>query len=188
VQFLREFIAKPTTIGAVAPSSEHLARVMLEGLELENARAVVEYGPGTGSVTDHIRKAVSPHTRLAAIEVNPRMASLFKQRHPEVPLFEDTVANVRTICDYAGMDVVDCIVSGLPWAAFSEPLQVKFLDEMMRVLPPGGRFVTFAYVHGLALPAAIRFANLLQKYFATVSKSPVVWRNVPPAIVYRCRR
>ena len=185
---MREFIAKPTTIGAVAPSSEYLARMLLEGLDLQNARAVLEYGPGTGSVTDHIRKAISPRTRLAAIEVNPRMASLFRQRHPDVTLFEDTVANARRICDYAGMDLVDCIVSGLPWAAFSEPLQVKFLDEMMRVLRPGGRFVTFAYVHGLALPTAIRFADLLQKYFATVSKSPVVWRNVPPAIVYRCRR
>ena len=162
--------------------------MLLEGLDLQNARAVLEYGPGTGSVTGHIRKAISPHTRFAAIEVNPRMASLFKQRHPDVTLFEDTVANARTICNYAGMDLVDCIVSGLPWAAFSEPLQVKCLDEMMRVLRPDGHFVTFAYVHGLALPTAIRFANLLQKYFTTVSKSPVVWRNVPPAIVYRCRR
>ena len=34
MQFLREFIAKPTTIGAVAPSSEYLARMLLEGLDL----------------------------------------------------------------------------------------------------------------------------------------------------------
>jgi phosphatidylethanolamine/phosphatidyl-N-methylethanolamine N-methyltransferase len=162
--------------------------MMIEGLDLQNARAVLEYGPGTGSITGHIRRAMSPHTRFVAIEVSPRMASLFKKRHPDVMLVDDTVANARAICDDAGMDLVDCIVSGLPWAAFSEPLQVKFLDEMMRVLRPGGRFVTFAYVHGLALPAAVRFANLLQKYFVTVSKSPVVWRNVPPAIVYRCRR
>ena len=82
--------------------------MLLEGLDLQNARAVLEYGPGTGSVTDHIRKAISPRTRLAAIEVNPRMASLFRKRHPDVTLFEDTVANARRICDYAGMDLVDC--------------------------------------------------------------------------------
>jgi phosphatidylethanolamine/phosphatidyl-N-methylethanolamine N-methyltransferase len=162
--------------------------MMVEGLDLQSARAVLEYGPGTGSITGQIRRAISKQTRFAAIEVNPRMVALFRQRHPDVTIFEDTVANARTICDYAGIELVDCILSGLPWAAFSEPLQMKFLDEMMRVLRPGGNFVTFAYVHGLALPAAIRFANLLQEYFATVSKSPVVWRNVPPAIVYRCRR
>ena len=35
---------------------------------------------------------------------------------------------------------------------------------------------------------AKRFAGLLPNYFTTVSKSPVVWKNVPPAFVYRCRR
>ena len=67
-------------------------------------------------------------------------------------------------------------------------MQVQFLDEMMKVLKPGGRFVTFAYVHTLALPQANRFASLLPKYFTSVLKSPVVWKNVPPAFVYRCRR
>jgi phosphatidylethanolamine/phosphatidyl-N-methylethanolamine N-methyltransferase len=188
VQFLREFIAKPTVIGAVVPSSEHLARAMLEGLDLKGAGAVLEYGPGTGIFTDHIRREIAPQTRLAAIEVNPRMAALFKDRHPDVLLFEDTVANARVICDYAGIDSVDCIVSGLPWSAFSEAFQLKLLDEMMRVLRPGGCFVTFAYIHGIALPPGKRFANLLPKYFQSVSRSPVVWRNVPPALVYRCRR
>jgi phospholipid N-methyltransferase len=131
---------------------------------------------------------LKPGARFAAIEVNPHFASIFKTCYPHVPLFQDTVANARAICDYAGMRVVDCIVSGLPWAAFSESMQVTFLDEMMRVLKPGGRFVTFAYVHGLALPPARRFANLLPTYFTTVEKSRVVWMNVPPAFVYRCRR
>ena len=188
VQFLREFLATPAVIGAVAPSSEELARTMVAGLDLSNARAVLEYGPGTGIVTDYIRRQIAPQTKLAAIEIHPRMAALFKQRHPDVPLFQDSAANARMICDYACMDFVDCVVSGLPWSTFSEPLQVKVLDETMRVLKPGGSFVTFAYIHGLALPTGKRFAGLLQKYFPVVSKSPVIWRNVPPALVYRCRR
>lgn len=186
--YLREYLKRPTQIGAVAPSSDELAKVMLEGLDLKNAGAVLEYGPGNGTITEHIRQKISPHTKLAAIEINPSMAAMFRDRHPDVLLFEDTVANARVICDYAGMDWVDCIVSGLPWATFSESMQVKFLEEMMRVLRPGGDFVTFAYIHALALPMSKRFANLLQKYFGSISKSSVVWRNVPPALVYRCRR
>jgi phosphatidylethanolamine/phosphatidyl-N-methylethanolamine N-methyltransferase len=188
VHYLREYLKKPTQFGAVAPSSDELAKTMLEGLDLRNARAVLEYGPGNGIFTDHITRKISPNTKFAAIEINPRMAELFKERHPDVLLFEDTVANARMICDYAGFDSVDCIVSGLPWATFPELTQVKLLEEMMRVLRPGGDFVTFAYVHALALPMSKRFANLLGKYFQSVSKSPVVWRNVPPALVYRCRR
>jgi phospholipid N-methyltransferase len=75
----------------------------------------------------------------------------------------------------------------LPWATFPESLQVECLDAMMRVLKPGGRFATFSYVHSLALTNSRRFAKRLPKYFKTVSKSPVVWLNLPPAFVYRCR-
>jgi len=68
-------------------------------------------------------------------------------------------------------------------------MQVQCLDAMMRVLKPGGRFVTFTYVHSQAvLSGAKRFSRLLPGYFQAVSKSPVVWLNIPPAFVYRCRR
>ena len=188
MKFLREFISDPITTGAVAPSSSFLARTMVESLGLAAADAVLEYGPGTGVFTDYILREMSPGAKFAAIELNPHFAEMFKARHPRVLLFQDSVANVRRICDSAGMASVDCIVSGLPWAAFSQSMQVHFLDEMMRVLKPGGRFVTFAYVHGLALPPAKRFATFLPAYFTTVSKSPVVLLNVPPAFVYRCQR
>jgi phosphatidylethanolamine/phosphatidyl-N-methylethanolamine N-methyltransferase len=161
---------------------------MVEHLRLGAADAVLEYGPGTGVFTEFILRELKRDANFAAIEVNPRFAATFKARYPNVRLFQDTVANARSICDYAGMRSVDCIVSGLPWAAFSKSTQVRCLDEMMRVLKPGGRFVTFAYVHGLPLPAARRFASLLPKYFTSVSRSPVVWLNLPPAFVYRCRR
>jgi len=181
-------MSKPGTTGAVAPSSAFLAQMMVAALDLGNAEAVLEYGPGTGVFTEYILREMKPASKFAAIEVNPQFAEIFKARFPGARLVEDSVANVRAICDEAGMPAVDCIVSGLPWASFSESMQLQFLDEMMKVLKPGGHFVTFAYVHGLALPPAKRFAGLLPNYFTSVSKSPVVWMNVPPAFVYRCRR
>ena len=70
---MREYIKKPTEFGSVTPSSDELAKAMLEGLDLHNARTVLEYGPGNGIITDHIRQRISPQTQLAAIEINPRM-------------------------------------------------------------------------------------------------------------------
>lgn len=176
------------TTGAVAPSSAFLAQTMVEDIGLDTAEAALEYGPGTGVFTEFILRALKPTAKFAAIELNPDFAARFKARYPSVPLFQDTVANARSICDKAGMQSVDCIISGLPWAAFPESIQVQCLDEMMRVLKPGGRFVTFAYVHGLALARGKRFASLLPNYFTSISKSEVVWLNLPPAFVYRCRR
>ena len=84
---MREYLKRPAEIGAVVPSSEELAKAMLDGLDLENAGAVLEYGPGSGTVTNHIRRKISPWTKLAAIEINPRMARLFRERHPDILLF-----------------------------------------------------------------------------------------------------
>ena len=187
-EFVTQFIRKPSAIGSLIPSSSYLAEVMIKEAGLENAEAVLEYGPGTGAFTGHILRALQPKSKFAAIEINPRFAAIFRTTHPGVPVFEDSVANVRAICDSLEIESVDCIISGLPWALFDEPMQVEFLNEMMRVLKPSGRFVTFGYVQSLALPGTKRLLNLLPNYFSDVSRSPVVWLNLPPAFVYRCRR
>jgi phosphatidylethanolamine/phosphatidyl-N-methylethanolamine N-methyltransferase len=187
-RFLGQFFSRPTTTGAIAPSSASLSREIVRDLDLEQAQAVLEYGPGTGVFTDRILEEIGQSTKFLAIEINPELAKIFRARHPQAVLLEDSVANVRAICDRAGIETVDCIVSGLPWAAFGRAMQTEFMDAMMRVLRPGGRFVTFAYVHGVWLPAGKRFEKLLPTYFSAVSKSPIVWMNLPPAFVYRCRR
>jgi phospholipid N-methyltransferase len=162
--------------------------MMIQQAGLANAEVVLEYGPGTGAFTDHIVREMPARSRLAAIEINPRLAAVFRTAHPGVPLFEDSVENVRAICDSMDVAMVDCIISGLPWALFSNSMQTTILNQMMRVLKPGGRFVTFGYVHSQALPAARHLAAALPTYFTAVSRSPVVWRNIPPAFVYRCVR
>src|SRR6185295_17045384 len=172
----------------IVPSSRFLAQTILQDIELRQAKAVLEYGPGTGVFTDFILRELKPEAKFAAIELNPHFAEIFRMRYPRVRLFQDSAVNVRAICQRADMQSVDCVVSGLPWATFPESLQVQCLDAMMQVLKPGGRFVTFTYVHSQVLTGAKRFSYLLPSYFKSVSKSPVVWLNIPPAFVYRCRR
>jgi phosphatidylethanolamine/phosphatidyl-N-methylethanolamine N-methyltransferase len=187
-KFWGEFLLHPATTGAIAPSSRFLARTMVGWIDLARARTVLEYGPGTGVFTDFIIRRMPPGSKFVAIELNSRLAAMFRQRHPSLTLVEDSVANVANICREQGLSRVDCIVCGLPWAAFSEALQIHLLDQMMSVLAPEGQFVTFAYLQGLLLPPGRRFARLLPKYFRQVSRSRTVWLNLPPAFVYQCRR
>lgn len=188
INLLLQFLRHPSQTGALMPSSPYLSEAMVEWLDLRSARAVLEYGPGTGPFTPHILKRLAGDCRFLAIERNAALADAFRSRLPEVKLIQDSVENVRSICDDAGISSVDCIVCGLPWAAFPEDLQKRVLDSMMTVLRPGGQFVTFAYLHGLPLPAGRRFASRLPEYFKEVRKSQTVWLNLPPALVYRCRR
>jgi phospholipid N-methyltransferase len=56
------------------------------------------------------------------------------------------------------------------------------------VIGTTGAFTTFAYLHGMSLAAARRFRRTLRETFDEVLVSATVWRNVPPAFVYVCRR
>jgi phospholipid N-methyltransferase len=188
--FIKEFVSQPLVIGAVAPSSRFLARKMLEGAALDEASAVVEYGPGTGAFTDHILAALPEECRYLAIELNPSMARLWRERHPGRTLYRNSVANVERLCKREGIDEggVDLIFSGLPWASFPDELQEQVLEATLRVLRPGGQLITFGYRVGTWLPKGKRFYQRLPRYFADVQRSEWEWRNLPPAFVVRCTK
>lgn len=186
--FIREFLANPFVIGAVAPSSRQLGRRMIAGVDLSDARAVVEYGPGTGAFTQHILPSLPAECRYLAIELSPAMARVWKRRHPRAQLYRDSVANVDKICDHEGIESVDVIFSGLPWASFDDDLQERILDASLRVLRPGGQLITFGYQVGTMLPKGRRFYKRLPHYFSQVERSEYVWLNVPPAFVVRCTK
>jgi phospholipid N-methyltransferase len=188
VRFLREFVRAPKITGAVAPSSPALAETIVQWIDWPHTRALLEWGPGTGSFTARILARKPSHSRYMAMEINPELCEVLRERFPNVELHQESVANVAQLCHREGIEQVDCVVSGLPWASFSDAMQDQFLEAMMGVLRKGGQFTTFAYIHGIALPAGRSFRQKLRRYFSEVSESEVVWLNLPPAFVYRCRR
>ena len=181
-----EFARSPRSIGAIAPSSRALARRMLEGLNLANASSVCEFGPGTGSFTEAILSEIGPNTRFFAVEKCPAMAAALRGRFPNLKVLNENILNISELSKSQGIDGLDAIVCGLPWAAFDADFQKAGLEATWNALKGGGKFVTFAYTFGAWLPAGRRFAGVIRKQFATVTKSPVVWANLPPAFVYRC--
>lgn len=186
--FLREFLRHPGQIGAIAPSSEALAREIVSGVGVETAEVVLEYGPGTGAFTGEILRNLPRGGRLIAIEQSPELAASLRGRYPQTDVHNGSVADVADVLGERGLQQADCVICGLPWAAFGAERQDRLMSAMLDVLRPGGWFTTFAYLQGLLLPAARRFRRRLGEWFAEVQTSPTVWRNLPPAFVYRCLR
>ena len=184
----REFLKSPNKVGAIAPSSPYLANAMLDQLHWDKLTNVVEYGPGTGAISKHLLKRVGDHQKLFAVELNASFVPVLNQKLPTFKVFNESVSDIRRICDREGVDWVDGIISGLPWTVFPEPLQEELLNATLSVLAEGGQFVTFAYFHGLPLQNARRFRKRLKENFSNVTISQVVWRNFPPAIFYSCRK
>ncbi|MEC8474919.1 MAG: methyltransferase domain-containing protein [Planctomycetota bacterium] len=184
--FLKTFLQQPSNIGAIAPSSVGLVSTMIESFDWENVQSAIEYGPGTGVFTERILKTMQEGTHFFAIEQSATMVEATLQRCPEVKIYQESVTNVQELCLKESIQNVDAIISGLPWASFPDDVQNEIMQTMTRVLRPGGTFATFAYWQGLALPAGQRFASRLRSTFSRVQRSPTVWKNLPPAFVYRC--
>jgi phospholipid N-methyltransferase len=185
--FLWEFVRHPGTVGAIAASSVFLAREMVQGFDWQRIRTVVEYGPGTGAFTGEILAQLQPGARYAAIEINPQFAQHLRAKYPGVAIHQISAVDVASVCAQEGFASLDAIVCGLPWASFSDPLQTAILDAAIAMLEPDGQFATFAYLQGMLLPGGSRMRSRLRRCFASVESSRVVWRNLPPAFVYRCR-
>ncbi len=188
MKFLREFVRAPGVIGAISPSSANLAQKMIEWIEWEKVKVVVELGPGTGAFTQRILDQMPDDGRYLGVEINPQMCRMLQKRFDGITLHQGTVANLENMCGAEGVAEVDSIISGLPWASFSDGMQTEYLDAIMKVLRRDGQFVTFAYLQGMMLSAGQRFRKKLTNYFTHVSRSQISWLNLPPAFVYRCRR
>ncbi len=137
IHVLEELSEATGQVGAIAPSSYALAQTMCEWIQWEHAQAVIEYGPGTGVFTEAIQKSLRPQTKFFAIERSPEFVAAVRQRCPGVKVHEESVENVERLCREEGVEKVDAILCGLPWAAFPEPLQDACLDAMIRILRPG---------------------------------------------------
>ncbi len=184
--FLRAFLRNKTQVGALTPSGDKLADAMVEWIDWSSVESVVEFGPGTGVFTEKILTRLQPGSKFFAVEQDEHLADITRARCPGATVYNDCVSNISTLCRNEGIEKVDAVISGLPWAVFSPELQEELIGEMKSVLKPGGKFVTFAYLQGMLLPAAQRFRQLLNNEFEEVHQSRVIWSNVPPAFVYRC--
>ena len=182
---LGEFVRKPMSVGAVAPSSRRLAELITDVAELDRASVVVEFGPGTGAFTEVILRKIPPPAAFFAIEANASFAAATRTRFPGLDVVHDSAVAVRAHLEARGHAACDCIVSGLPFASFSPATQDEILAAVTDVLAPGGRFVTFAHLTGVLWPLARRFRHRLTAEFSDVAVTHTIWRNIPPAYVYR---
>jgi phosphatidylethanolamine/phosphatidyl-N-methylethanolamine N-methyltransferase len=187
-KFLKVFLRAPALTSAVVPSSRWLAERMIEGLPLDEAKLVVELGPGTGAFTRVIQKELQPSALFLALEINQNFATHLKRRFPRVHVINDSAERLDQHLRALGQSSADCVLSGLPWAGFTAEDQERLLKAVLGALRPGGFLTTYAYNHVAWLPGGRRFRKLLQANFTSVTTTRTEWRNFPPAFVYCCRK
>ena len=183
--FMKEVFLTNQTTGAIAPSGRKLAEAVTDMAQLQGAKVVVEYGPGTGVFTEVIAEKIDPETDFIAMEINPEFVRVTRERCPRARVFEDSAQNTYKYLKEAGYEYCDVIVSGLPWTRFDDQLQDEILEATYKILRPGGRFVTFSYAFSPMMPSGGKFFKTkLPLRFPNTTVSKPMWQNIPPCLVF----
>ncbi len=176
-QFLKEYISTPDTIGAIAPSSRHLAASMTTSIDFDKAHCIVEYGAGTGVFTRVVAAGKRRNTTYIVIEQNERFYEILRKQFyamPGVVLIHGDAENVCGFLREQGFQHADYIISGLPFTSLPQQISHKILSQTQKAIGIEGVFTTFQYT--------LLRKDFLENYF-NIQKIVRVWRNLPPAYV-----
>ncbi|MBZ9938067.1 phospholipid methyltransferase [Mesorhizobium sp. BR1-1-16] len=180
VRFLRNWIGRPLTTGAVSPSGKALTKLMASFVDPLDDLPVVELGPGTGVVTQALlERGVAPG-RIASIEYNPDFCGLLRGRFPGVRIIQGDAYAFNTTLQGIVEGQVSAVVSSLP--LFTRPPEARrqLIVEALERMPVGRSLIQFSYALVPPVPAEPgRF---------TVEHTHWVVMNLPPARVWLYRR
>ncbi|MEC0229954.1 class I SAM-dependent methyltransferase [Paenibacillus alba] len=176
--FLYKFMRAPKQIGSVTPSSVFLAKKMLESVPWGQVKNVAELGAGTGAITKQMNNVLQEETQVMLFEKDSFLRGQLITRFPDYTCHEDACM-LQSSVQSEGINELDCILSGLPFFNFPEPLREKLIQQIQVSLKPGGLFIAFQYSQ--------QMRKRLNQQF-DIERIHFVPLNVPPAFVYVCRK
>src|SRR5262245_36312930 len=176
MQFIRSWIEKPLSTGAVMPSSRVLARAMARYVDPRSQGPVIELGPGTGPVTEAlVQHGVDP-ARLVLVEFNPDFCRLLRTRYPSATVVQgDAYRLKRLLGTYVG-EPAAAVVSGLPLVTKPLRTRLRLISDAMTLLAAGAPFVQFTYAMVPPIPKGLSGVR--------AEASELIWMNLPPARVW----
>lgn len=176
MQFIRSWIEKPLSTGAVMPSSKALARTMARYVDPQANGPVIELGPGTGPVTEALVKRGVDPARLVLVEFNPDFCRLLRTRYPAATVVQGDAYRLRRLLGGYIREPAAAMVSGLPLVTKPLRTRLRLIADAMSLLAPAAPFVQFTYAMVPPIPRALSGI--------TAESSDLIWLNLPPARVW----
>lgn len=186
IEFIKAALRNPFQISTIFQTSPWLSEALLREVSLEDAKLVLELGPGAGAVTEPLLARLPPDSKYIGIELNSHLVQYLHKKYPDRDFLEGSAELAANVAAKHGP--IDAIVSSLPWTIFPADLQEQIIESIHQALRPGGIFATYVCINASLYPAAKNLKKILYSKFKQVHKSPIEWRNIPPAFVYSCTK
>lgn len=178
--FLASWLRSPFAVGAVAPSSPALGKLMAAQIDLSAPGVIVELGGGTGAVTKALLATGLSPKNLIIVERDEGFARLLAGKFPEVRVLRGDASRLDRLLRHEGITEVSRIVSSLPLLSMPRQTRLTIMVRAFAILAANGVFVQFTY--GLKSPLP---EQALHKSGIVARSVGRVWRNMPPATVWR---
>lgn len=176
--FIKQFFKDKQMVGAVSPSTRFLGQKMLENIDFDKTKVLIELGPGTGVFTDIIIEKMADDAKLYVFELNESFYHSLNDRidDPRVEVIHDSA---EFVSKHIKEKEVDAVISSLPLMVFPEKLRTSVVQASFDILKPKGKYVQFQY--------SLQSKKLLESVFKNVNISFTL-KNFPPAFIYSCHK
>lgn len=177
--FAINFFKSPAMLGSLIPSSRFLVNDVLNQVDWEKARVIVEYGPGVGTITQEILKRMRPDAVLLALELNQEFVNFLHDEisDPRLHAVHASASEVGSVLAKLGLPCADYIISGIPYSTMPHAVRREVMQESRRVLHPEGALLVYQFTNAV-LP-------YLESSFGSVRKN-FQFLNILPARIFYC--
>ncbi len=194
--FVQRFMASPSTIGSIFPSSAALINSITSKISPDHPlpRRILEIGAGTGPFTVEIVAKMNPNDHLDVVEYDAQLCKLLKRKFRHL---DNVTIHHISILDFSSPKY-DVVVSGLPLNSFTPDFVESVLAKYRELTKPDGTISYFEYIalekfklSFLSGEEADNFQEVLDMKSDFVeeygeSTDEVYW-NITPARVLHCR-
>lgn len=178
--FARNFFKHPRMLGSIIPSSPFLVRRLVDRIDFGNARVIVEYGPGVGTITRELLERMPSGATLLALETNPEFVDFLRQSLPDprLQVVQGSAETVHAELTRLGLPAADYVLAGLPFSTLPATGRESILRNSLEALSPQGAMLIYQF--------SSRVLRDLRRVFSEVECDFEPF-NILPAKVYYCR-
>jgi len=177
IVFARNFFKNPKMLGSVIPSSRFLVEQLLRDIRWDEARVIVEFGPGVGTISGEILKRMRSDATLIVFEINDEFVDVLSRRFEDsrLRIVHRSAADITDVLLEFGLPAADYVISGIPFSIISEEDRLGVLRNTYAALRDGGSLLVYQF--------SIRVRSDLEAIFGRVHQlfEP---RNILPARVF----
>lgn len=204
--FVQEFFRTFHSTGSLCPTSRWASKAMVAPLtekQADNTSKILELGPGTGSVTKHILRAMGFGDSLTVCEINDRFMEALKANLDQDTYYDTHRSRVSFHCcpmqQLPETQKYDVIVCAIPFLNFDLALVQELFSKISR-LSHKDTIMTYYEYKGLRRlgtelsgPARRKRMKTIDEFIDNLHESHVqsksnVWLNITPIKVYRLNR